>query len=179
MGGTRLRSVRQAMRIQCQSQDTCREVPNWNETVTSLQSIRNHKGERLVGMFSGGAKVYIGAGGNHLFQGSKYWLPGDNHNVHRNCALDETCVFCSRCFHATDHEGHDTSFSIASGHGGCCDCGDPEAWKVPLYCKYHSLHPTTSAMDLDDQPPASEAPLEHTPLPEVVVFLHLPCRRIY
>ncbi|KAF9983097.1 hypothetical protein BGZ65_002187 [Modicella reniformis] len=35
-------------------------------------------------------------------------------------------------------EGHDTSFSVNAGGGGCCDCGDPEAWKVDLECIYHS-----------------------------------------
>ncbi|KAJ1730496.1 E3 ubiquitin-protein ligase ubr1, partial [Coemansia sp. Benny D160-2] len=25
-----------------------------------------------------------------------------------------------------------------SGTGGCCDCGDPEAWKIPLRCRHHS-----------------------------------------
>ncbi|KAF0448599.1 putative ubiquitin-protein ligase UBR2 [Gigaspora margarita] len=58
----------------------------------------------------------------------------------RNCALDDTCVFCSRCFHATNHEGHDITFSInSSGSGGCCDCGDAEAWKRPIHCSYHTL----------------------------------------
>jgi E3 ubiquitin-protein ligase UBR1 len=47
-------------------------------------------------------------------------------------------VFCLRCFHGTNHEGHDTSFSVNNGGGGCCDCGDPEAWKVELDCIYHS-----------------------------------------
>ncbi|KAG0036039.1 hypothetical protein BGZ82_004786 [Podila clonocystis] len=56
----------------------------------------------------------------------------------RTCALDETCVFCLRCFHGTNHEGHDTSFSVNAGGGGCCDCGDTEAWKVDLDCIYHS-----------------------------------------
>ncbi|KAI8969011.1 hypothetical protein BDF20DRAFT_916425 [Mycotypha africana] len=56
----------------------------------------------------------------------------------RNCGLDDTCVFCSKCFHATNHDGHDIFFSISPGSGGCCDCGDPEAWKVPLQCKIHS-----------------------------------------
>ncbi|KAI8141720.1 hypothetical protein BJV82DRAFT_645135 [Fennellomyces sp. T-0311] len=27
---------------------------------------------------------------------------------------------------------------ISPGSGGCCDCGDPEAWKVPLQCSIHS-----------------------------------------
>ncbi|KAG0262024.1 hypothetical protein DFQ27_002579 [Actinomortierella ambigua] len=56
----------------------------------------------------------------------------------RTCALDETCVLCLRCFHGTNHEGHDTSFSVNAGGGGCCDCGDPEAWRVNLDCIYHS-----------------------------------------
>ncbi|ORX64383.1 hypothetical protein DL89DRAFT_252038 [Linderina pennispora] len=56
----------------------------------------------------------------------------------KNCAMDDTCVLCTRCFQATDHTGHDTSFSVNSGTGGCCDCGDPEAWKIPLRCRHHS-----------------------------------------
>jgi E3 ubiquitin-protein ligase UBR1 len=59
----------------------------------------------------------------------------------RYCALDDTCAFCSKCFHATNHEGHDIFFSISTGSGGCCDCGDPEAWKVPIHCPFHSPAP--------------------------------------
>lgn len=64
--------------------------------------------------------------------------------------MDDTCVFCSRCFHATQHDGHDVLFSVSPGSGGCCDCGDPEAWKVPLNCK---IHTDTSMGDgsMDDQ----------------------------
>ncbi|KAI8061736.1 hypothetical protein BC940DRAFT_349914 [Gongronella butleri] len=58
----------------------------------------------------------------------------------RNCGLDDTCVFCSNCFHATDHDGHDVLFSISTG-SGCCDCGDAEAWKVPLQCQIHAVDP--------------------------------------
>lgn len=66
----------------------------------------------------------------------------------RNCALDETCVFCSRCFHSSDHRGHDISFTINTGSGGCCDCGDPEAWRLPVNCAYHSPNgiPPTNAV---------------------------------
>ncbi|GAA5800849.1 hypothetical protein HPULCUR_006288 [Helicostylum pulchrum] len=56
----------------------------------------------------------------------------------RNCGLDDTCVMCSKCFHATNHDGHDIKIWISKGAGGCCDCGDPEAWKIPLGCKIHS-----------------------------------------
>ncbi|KAJ2722882.1 E3 ubiquitin-protein ligase ubr1 [Coemansia sp. Benny D115] len=56
----------------------------------------------------------------------------------KSCSIDDTCVLCTRCFQATDHTGHDTSFSVNSGTGGCCDCGDPEAWKIPLRCRHHN-----------------------------------------
>lgn len=46
---------------------------------------------------------------------------------------------CSKCFHSTNHEDHDVKIWISRGAGGCCDCGDPEAWKVPLDCSIHSL----------------------------------------
>ncbi|KAM0819556.1 hypothetical protein AB5N19_05372 [Seiridium cardinale] len=59
----------------------------------------------------------------------------------RTCSADETCVLCSKCFDATDHEGHMVKITISPGNSGCCDCGDPEAWKRPVYCTIHSeLH---------------------------------------
>ncbi|QSL64805.1 hypothetical protein MERGE_002107 [Pneumocystis wakefieldiae] len=56
----------------------------------------------------------------------------------RNCALDDTCVLCSKCFRLSDHEGHDTMMSLNTRGGGCCDCGDPDAWKVDINCSLHS-----------------------------------------
>ncbi|KAJ1844046.1 E3 ubiquitin-protein ligase ubr1, partial [Coemansia sp. RSA 2703] len=67
----------------------------------------------------------------------------------RNCSMDDTCVLCTRCFQATDHTGHDTSFSVNSGTGGCCDCGDPEAWKIPLRCRHHSSFEELEEVGLD------------------------------
>ncbi|KAI9474806.1 hypothetical protein BDB00DRAFT_879700 [Zychaea mexicana] len=65
----------------------------------------------------------------------------------RSCGLDDTCVLCARCFHATNHDGHDVKIWISRGAGGCCDCGDPEAWKVPLECSIHSLSAAPSTSD--------------------------------
>ncbi|KAI8645793.1 hypothetical protein BD408DRAFT_480312 [Parasitella parasitica] len=76
----------------------------------------------------------------------------------RNCGLDDTCVFCSRCFHATNHDGHDILFSVSPGSGGCCDCGDPEAWKVPLQCKIHSCD--TGGNTRNDEPGAERSALD-------------------
>ncbi|KKA30126.1 hypothetical protein TD95_002000 [Thielaviopsis punctulata] len=56
----------------------------------------------------------------------------------RTCSVDDTCCLCSRCYHATNHEGHQIRISISSGNSGCCDCGDEEAWKVPMVCTIHS-----------------------------------------
>jgi E3 ubiquitin-protein ligase UBR1 len=55
----------------------------------------------------------------------------------RECGLDDTCVMCAKCFNATNHENHEV-YIYVSNAGGCCDCGDAEAWKIPLNCPYHS-----------------------------------------
>ena len=56
----------------------------------------------------------------------------------RTCGADDTCCLCSKCFDATDHTGHMVRISVSPGNSGCCDCGDPEAWKQPLFCTVHS-----------------------------------------
>ncbi|KAH9947349.1 hypothetical protein B0H21DRAFT_339112 [Amylocystis lapponica] len=55
----------------------------------------------------------------------------------KDCAIDDSCVLCSRCFEATDHVDHNVSFFIAQQSGGCCDCGDAEAWRMSIHCPYH------------------------------------------
>ena len=45
-------------------------------------------------------------------------------------------MLCDACFHASDHEGHDVYFHRTSP-GGCCDCGDTEAWRVEGCCPLH------------------------------------------
>ncbi|KAK7047224.1 E3 ubiquitin-protein ligase ubr1 [Paramarasmius palmivorus] len=74
----------------------------------------------------------------------------------KDCALDDSCVICSRCFHATDHEGHNVSFFIAQQSGGCCDCGDEEAWRVPLKCPFHPPADRSSEISSQPQPFSNE-----------------------
>ncbi|KZT09063.1 uncharacterized protein LAESUDRAFT_723368 [Laetiporus sulphureus 93-53] len=62
----------------------------------------------------------------------------------KDCALDDSCVLCSRCFEATDHSDHNVSFFIAQQSGGCCDCGDVEAWRSTIQCPYHPPKPEIS-----------------------------------
>lgn len=56
----------------------------------------------------------------------------------RTCAKDLTSVQCDECFKHSDHTDHELSFHRASGRGGCCDCGDPEAWLLCGNCTEHS-----------------------------------------
>jgi hypothetical protein len=67
----------------------------------------------------------------------------DGEGIYRcyDCGLDDTCVMCVRCFKASDHTGHNTSFHYSTGSGGCCDCGDVEAWKVDQTCTIHCKKP--------------------------------------
>ncbi|KAI0078524.1 hypothetical protein K474DRAFT_1619295 [Panus rudis PR-1116 ss-1] len=62
----------------------------------------------------------------------------------KDCALDDSCVLCARCFEATEHSDHNVSFFIAQQSGGCCDCGDIEAWRKNIGCPYHQPAPETA-----------------------------------
>ncbi|MBW0478287.1 hypothetical protein O181_018002 [Austropuccinia psidii MF-1] len=62
-----------------------------------------------------------------------------------DCGIDPTCALCAKCFLASEHIGHDITYSIHGTGCGCCDCGDEEAWKVDIKCKYHSHSPNQSS----------------------------------
>lgn len=49
---------------------------------------------------------------------------GDANYRCKTCTDDDTCVLCTRCFEASDHEGHMIHQSISQGNSGCCDCGE-------------------------------------------------------
>ncbi|KZO99806.1 hypothetical protein CALVIDRAFT_595883 [Calocera viscosa TUFC12733] len=55
----------------------------------------------------------------------------------KDCAMDDTCVMCSRCFEASDHIGHIVTFHVAHHAGGYCDCGDNECWRTASSCRLH------------------------------------------
>src|SRR5262249_7621820 len=54
---------------------------------------------------------------------------------------DDTCVLCCKCFESSDHSGHMVFVNISPGNSGCCDCGDPEAWRIPVKCAIHTELP--------------------------------------
>lgn len=63
--------------------------------------------------------------------------PGDIAWNCKQCQVDDTCVLCNECFMNSNHEGHEVFFYYTL-NGGCCDCGDHEAWSEDGFCKYHS-----------------------------------------
>jgi len=56
----------------------------------------------------------------------------------RECGMDSTCVLCVDCFKRSPHKNHKYKMGTSYG-GGCCDCGDIEAWKHDAYCQTHKL----------------------------------------
>ena len=54
----------------------------------------------------------------------------------RTCQTDSTCVICDNCFKNSNHDGHEVFFHRTTP-GGCCDCGDAEAWKLQGCCDAH------------------------------------------
>lgn len=67
----------------------------------------------------------------------------------RQCAKDQTCVQCDKCFRNSDHTGHDVYFHKAGGGGGCCDCGDAEAWTECGNCSVHGQKDTDPGAAMD------------------------------
>lgn len=62
--------------------------------------------------------------------------PGDIAWNCKACQVDETCVMCNDCFISSDHENHEVFFYYTHS-GGCCDCGDTEAWASDGFCARH------------------------------------------
>ncbi|GKY92493.1 hypothetical protein MPSEU_000219700 [Mayamaea pseudoterrestris] len=54
----------------------------------------------------------------------------------RTCQTDPTCVICDACFRESNHNGHEVYFHRTTP-GGCCDCGDVEAWAKSGCCDLH------------------------------------------
>lgn len=71
----------------------------------------------------------------------------------RTCQTDPTCVICDDCFRRSDHQGHEVYFHRTTP-GGCCDCGDIEAWKIDGCCDVH--RPDTTQV----VPPSADDPME-------------------
>lgn len=59
------------------------------------------------------------------------------------CGQDESSGLCLNCYNEEFHKDHDVILSICQREfGGVCDCGDIEAWKTDLHCKYFHTEET-------------------------------------
>ena len=68
-----------------------------------------------------------------------------------DCEKDPTCIICKDCFEKGDHRGH--RVQLKRNVGGCCDCGDPEAWDEKGFCSEHKgLHNMDPKEMLDKMP---------------------------
>ncbi|CAK9877290.1 unnamed protein product [Sphagnum jensenii] len=66
------------------------------------------------------------------------WTKGTVAYRCRTCQIDDSSAICKMCFHLGDHKFHDF-FMYHSESGGCCDCGDRDAWKEDGFCKIHQV----------------------------------------
>jgi hypothetical protein len=80
---------------------------------------------------------------------------GDILWVCKQCGQDNTCVQCDECFQLSDHTDHEVYFHRSSEGGGCCDCGDTEAWLDSGTCSRHGLDPHAQGVDPLSVLPAS------------------------
>ncbi|CAI5720762.1 unnamed protein product [Peronospora destructor] len=67
----------------------------------------------------------------------------------RTCGLSDSSCMCLACFDPEEHEGHDYRVYRCSS-GGCCDCGDPLAWKPQGFCKKHSAQKEKKGQSEDE-----------------------------
>lgn len=65
----------------------------------------------------------------------------------RQCGHDLTCVQCDACFKLSDHTNHDVYFHRSNEGGGCCDCGDTEAWNKEGNCSLHGVKESDANID--------------------------------
>ena len=77
----------------------------------------------------------------------------DDHVAYRckTCGISESSCICVHCFEPEKHIGHDYRM-YRSSSGGCCDCGDPQAWRVQGFCSRHT-GPRDAGYDPSDELP--------------------------
>ncbi|KAG0562955.1 hypothetical protein KC19_9G186000 [Ceratodon purpureus] len=64
------------------------------------------------------------------------WTKGTVAYRCRTCQVNDSSAICVGCFLKGEHRQHDYVM-YHSESGGCCDCGDPEAWQENGFCSAH------------------------------------------
>lgn len=64
------------------------------------------------------------------------------------CGISDNSCMCVACFDEKDHVGH--SYRIyTSSVGGCCDCGDEQAWREQGFCRKHARNSPARALNAE------------------------------
>ena len=74
---------------------------------------------------------------------SVIWNRGDWLYHCLDCQADPQCALCVECFEESLHKGH--KYSISRAGGGCCDCGDENAWNPDTFCSKHRKREVSEA----------------------------------
>lgn len=102
----------------------------------------------------------------------KPFKKNDIYWICRTCGADDTCAMCNECYNNSDHEGHDVAFNHAT-EGGCCDCGDVDAWNPKGFCCNHGPPPEgeSGAHPIEDLLPPGLVPRVRGVVPAVMDWM--------
>ncbi|KII62744.1 E3 ubiquitin-protein ligase UBR1 [Thelohanellus kitauei] len=120
-----------------------------NDNTTDLDKVFNRpRLEKLVGRplkdytfegFGDEVKEQFFSDSGALSMCTKFFRRGDALYSCLDCQSDETCVVCHECFMRSEHVNHNYRRRTSGHSGGCCDCGDIEAWKNHPSCAQHVI----------------------------------------
>ena len=68
----------------------------------------------------------------------------------RTCGMSPCSAICHECFEKGPHRNHNF-LMYRSVAGGCCDCGDPGAWKASGFCCDHKGPPELFQLPMPEQ----------------------------
>ena len=68
----------------------------------------------------------------------------------RTCGMSPCSAICHECFEKGPHRNHNF-LMYRSVAGGCCDCGDPGAWKASGFCCDHKGPPESFQLPMPEQ----------------------------
>jgi hypothetical protein len=146
-GGTLLRQVIAAFRRRSEDEpQSSSSSATFKKELWDILSGTRETSEEFVG------KLVRGQGRKAAICG-KIWGKDDLAYRCLDCGVGPCSAICAECFINGDHKNHNYVM-YHSAAGGCCDCGDVEAWLPSGNCCFHGdsdcrllqeLHPSVGA----------------------------------
>ncbi|XP_002101445.3 E3 ubiquitin-protein ligase UBR1 isoform X1 [Drosophila yakuba] len=128
--------VPEIKRLRCRMSLICGSIKCMFKESLAKEEIIDVVVEFMLGDNPSSALEKLRLEGNTATVCGKVFKNGEPTYSCRECGVDPTCVLCVNCFKRSAHRFHKYKMST-SGGGGCCDCGDDEAWKKDHYCELH------------------------------------------